>query len=87
MHLLKFFLEWGKHGLAFLWVPYLVVSAILLIQAYRGSKSGWYQNDNVSGYKEGKENIRFWKSHKFYGWIGITVAAVIIHFVIQASYR
>lgn len=83
MQLLKFFLEWGKHGLGFLWVPYIILSAWLLIQAGIASRSGWYQNDNVSGYKEGKENIRFWKSRKFYGFLAITVAAIIIHFGIK----
>lgn len=83
MQLLKFFLEWGEKGLGFLWVLYIAVSAILLIQAYRGSKSGWTQVNDFTGTKSGKENLSFWKANKTILWYCLTFGAIIIHFGIQ----
>lgn len=86
MTFLKFFLEWGKHGLAALWLPYIIVSIILLYQYFKARKSGWYQNkDGVNTAGTGK--LPWYKYHTLVGWLIITGVAIIIHFAIQASYK
>lgn len=86
MYLLKFFLEWGKNGLGFLWVPYIALSAWFLYQTYKARKSGWRQ-DTLAGTTEGKEPISLLKIGAFKFFLALTGFAIIIHFVIQASYK
>lgn len=86
MYLLKFFLEWGKNGLGFLWVPYIALSAWFLYQTITALRSGWRQ-DNLGGTKQGKESVSIWRIGAFRYFLGITVIAVIIHIAIQISYK
>lgn len=87
MTLLKFFLEFGKHGLGALWIPYALVSGWLLYQAVRASKSGWKQQKKDGTTDYGKENIPIYKTAQFIGVLILTVIAVIVHFAIQGSYK
>lgn len=83
MHLLKFFLEWGKHGLGFFWVVYAGLSIWFLYQAYVGYKSGWYRIDKQGVRTEG-QRLKWYEYHKFsIFFLGITLAAIIIHFGIK----
>lgn len=86
MQFLKFFLDWGKHGLGALWLPYIFVSVILLYQYFKARKNGWYKN-SPSGNTAGTGKLPWYKYHTLVGWMLITLAAIIIHFVIQASYK
>lgn len=85
MQLLDIF-DLGKHGLAWLWAPYIIVSIILLYQHFKAVKSGWRQ-DKDGVHTEGSGKLKGYQYHKLVGWILITIAAIIIHFAIQASYR
>lgn len=86
MTFLKFFLDWGKHGLGALWLPYIIVSIILLYQHFKAVKSGWYQN-KAGVNTQGKGKLKWYQYHKLMGFFAITIAAIIIHFAIQASYK
>ena len=84
MTLLKFFLDWGKNGLGFLWVPYISLSIWFLYQAYVASKSGW-REDSINHHAEGDENIPFYKQTMFYYFLALTVAAIVVHLLIRSE--
>lgn len=88
MFLLKFFLEFGKHGLGALWLPYIGLSIYFLYQAWQGYKSGWYKVDKATGITSGTEKLKWYQYHKFsFLWLGITAAAIVIHLLIQSDYK
>jgi hypothetical protein len=86
MYFLKFFLEWGKNGLGFLWVPYIALSAWFLYQTITALRSGWRQ-DAIGVKKEGKEPVSIWKIGAFKLFLALTGFAIIIHIAITLSYK
>lgn len=87
MYILKFFLDWGKNGLGALWLPYIGLSIWFLYQTYKAKKSGWRSDSVSGGHQEGTESVNIWKIGAFKFFLAITVAAIIIHLVIQSSYK
>lgn len=88
MFLLKFFLDWGKHGLGALWLPYIGLSILFIYRSAIAYKSGWYKVDPVKGITSGKEKLKWYQYHQFaIYWVAITIAAIVIHLLIQSDYR
>lgn len=85
---LLFFLEFGKHGLAALWIPYGLVTAWLLIQTVIAHNSGGYKQ-GAQGQAPTLDNKKtpLWKIPQFKGAIILTIIAIVVHFCIQASYK
>jgi hypothetical protein len=87
MQILKFFLDWGKHGLGALWLPYLIVMAILGYQVYQAHKSEYGNYDVKGQWVKISDTTPLLKINQFKGMIVLTVIAIIIHFSVQASYK
>lgn len=86
MTLLKFFLEFGKNGLGALWIPYIGLSIWFLYQTYVAYNSGGTQQV-PGGRIDDNEKTSLLKIGAFKFFLAITVAAVIIHFMIENSYK
>jgi len=84
---LLFILEWGKHGLGALWLAYAIPVTIWIVQTIKAVKSGWVQDAPTTGHSEGKEKLSIGKYHKLWYILAASIAALIIHLVIQASYK
>lgn len=89
-----FVLDWGKNGLAFLWVPYALVMAILAITTYRTWYNSTTQFEDI--WENGKK-VRKWHRNQprfkltqipsFWVMIVLTAIAIGLHFAIQADYK
>lgn len=86
MYLLKFFLEWGKNGLGALWILYFGLAAWFIYQTITALRSGW-RKDTLAGTTQGEKSVPIWRIGAFRFLIAITVIAIVIHLVIQSSYK
>tara|TARA_R110000868_G_scaffold29391_2_gene109255 strand:+ start:693 stop:953 length:261 start_codon:yes stop_codon:yes gene_type:complete len=86
MTLLKFFLDFGEHGLGALWIPYIVLSIHFLYQTWRAHESGGTQQV-PGGVVNDDDKTPIHKIPQFWFFVALTVAAVVIHLMIQSDYR
>lgn len=87
MTLLKFFLEWGEHGLGALWLAYFIPMGIVGWQVYKGWNQPYGRNNPTTGKWEQLADKTGFKNNLKYFLIAFTVAAIVIHFLIQSSYK
>jgi hypothetical protein len=87
MTLLKSFFDWGKNGLAFLWVPYAIVMIILGYQLFFAHKKGGKKTTLAGGRVYDDKPNPLHKLPEFWGMVILTVIAIIVHFAIQSSYK
>lgn len=91
MTLLKFFLEWGEHGLGFLWVIYAGLMIWFAYQTYRT----WYNSETRITDLPGGQRIEEKNQPKmslveiptFWFMVALTIIAGVVHFIIEASYK
>lgn len=86
MYLLKFFLEWGKYGLGFLWVLYAGLSAWFLYQMSQQMKKGGTKQSR-DGIIYDNKKTPFYKTNGFKLWLFLTSITIIIHFMIHSDYK
>lgn len=87
MTLLKFFLEFGKHGLGLLWLPYIGLSLWFIYQTWKASTSGGKRQLPGGGYVYDEKKTPVYKIPQFWFFVAITVAAIVIHLIIQPDYK
>lgn len=87
MTFLKFFLEFGEHGLGLLWFPYIGLSGWFLYQTWKAHGSGGKRQLPEGGYVYDDEKTPIHKIPQFWFFVALTVAAVVIHLMIQSDYR